>query len=225
MSIDLKLVSHKLCPYVQRARIVLEEKSIPYNVEFIDLADKPQWFLDISPLGKVPVLLVNSRPLFESAAIIEYLDEVTPGSLHPLGPFDRAINRAWIEVASNVLDVIARLYNAKDNEAFASSMDLLGRRFRSVERSLGSGPYFNGASFSLVDAAFAPVFRYFNVIDHYTGVDLFADTPAVTAWRGCLSRRRSVQRAVVGEYPELLTQFLLQRNSILSKRVHSQIAA
>ena len=54
---NLKLISHNLCPYVQRSRIVLEEKAVPHELEFIDLAAKPDWFLAISPLGKVPVLL------------------------------------------------------------------------------------------------------------------------------------------------------------------------
>ena len=68
---ELKLISHHLCPYVQRARIVLEEKSVPHELEFVDLADKPDWFLEISPLGKVPVLLVDGQPLFESVVIAE----------------------------------------------------------------------------------------------------------------------------------------------------------
>ena len=51
-----KLISHKLCPYVQRAVIALSEKGIPFGRIDIDLASKPDWFLSISPLGKTPVL-------------------------------------------------------------------------------------------------------------------------------------------------------------------------
>ncbi len=58
MTAALKLISHKLCPYVQRAVIALKEKGVPFERIDIDLANKPDWFLKISPLGKVPVLLV-----------------------------------------------------------------------------------------------------------------------------------------------------------------------
>lgn len=47
---NLKLISHTLCPYVQRARIVLDEKAIPHDIEFIDLNAKPEWNLKLSPV-------------------------------------------------------------------------------------------------------------------------------------------------------------------------------
>ena len=83
MTIKLTLVSHLLCPYVQRAAIVLAEKGIDFERINIDLANKPDWFLKISPLGKTPVLLVNGKPIFESAVICEYLEETTVNPLHP----------------------------------------------------------------------------------------------------------------------------------------------
>jgi glutathione S-transferase len=81
MSQQLELISHYLCPYVQRAVITSIEKNIPHDRTYIDLANKPEWFLTISPLGKVPLLKVAGEILFESAVICEYLDEISPGSL------------------------------------------------------------------------------------------------------------------------------------------------
>jgi len=212
----LKLISHYLCPYVQRARIVLAEKNIPHDLEFIDLADKPAWFNRISPLGKVPVLLTDERPLFESAVITEYLDEVTPDSLHPSDPYERARNRAWIEYASSTLDVIAGLYNAKDEATFDERAEALRGRFRTLEGELNSGPYFNGPPFSLVDAAFGPVFRYFDVIETFTDLEFFDDLPKVIRWRHELDMRPSVRTAVVADYPQRLVRFFLARGSVLS---------
>jgi glutathione S-transferase len=51
-----ELVSHHLCPYVQRAAIVLTEKGVSFKRTLIDLDNKPDWFKAISPLGKVPLL-------------------------------------------------------------------------------------------------------------------------------------------------------------------------
>jgi glutathione S-transferase len=221
----LRLISHKLCPYVQRARIVLAEKSVPHEIEFIDLADKPRWFLDISPLGKVPVLLVDGEPIFESAVITEYLDETTPESLHPANPFDKAQNRAWIEFASSTLSAIAGFYGAKDKGMFNEKVELLVRRFQTLEIALTRTPYFNGEDFSLVDAAFGPVFRYFDVIERYADFGFFEGTPKVLAWRKALRRRSSVQSAVVEDYPKRLHQFFLNRDSVLTHIIRQKHAA
>ena len=221
----LKLISHKLCPYVQRTRIVLAEKSVPHEIKFIDLANKPQWFLDISPLGKVPVLLVDGEPVFESAVIAEYLDEITHGSLHPRDSLEKARNRSWIEYASKTLDAIGGFYNAKNQASFNEKIDLLVLRFQALESKLGKGPYFNGAYFSLVDAAFGPVFRYFDVIERYTDFGFFADTLKVRAWRRALRQRSSVQKAVVGDYEQRLHQFFLNRDSVLTRIINQQYAA
>ena len=73
------LISFDICPFVQRSVITLEEKGVKYNIKYIELENKPDWFLAISPFGKVPVLQVNDKVLFESAVINEYLDETVPG--------------------------------------------------------------------------------------------------------------------------------------------------
>ena len=221
----LHLVSHRLCPYVQRARIVLAEKNIPHDFEFIDLANKPDWFLAISPLGKVPVLCVDGKPLFESAVIAEYLDEISPGSLHPADPFEKARNRAWIEFASATLNSIAAFYRADDERAFADAGAVLRQRFESLEEALGDGPYFNGAVFSIVDAAFAPVFRYFEVIDEVVDRGFTDDLPRVRTWRRSLAARPSVQNAVVHDYHQRLRDFIAGLGSELGRRIERKAAA
>lgn len=203
---DLKLVSHRLCPYVQRARIVLQEKRIPHEIEFIDLADKPAWFRELSPLGKVPLLLVDGRPLFESSVIAEYLDEISPGSLHPRNVFEKARHRSWIEFASTVLGQIATLYRA-DADDLEPAVAGLRRHFERLDAQLGDGPWFGGRRFSLADAAFAPVFRYFDVLGRYRDFGVFDGLPRVAAWRAALAVRPSVRDAVVEDYAERLHGF------------------
>ena len=103
----LVLVSHPLCPYVQRVAILLAEKGVPFERRDIDLRDKPRWFLEVSPLGKTPVLLVDGQPGFESAVICEYLDETASPRLHPADPLRRAQHRSWSEFGSAVLGASA----------------------------------------------------------------------------------------------------------------------
>ena len=211
------LVSHHLCPYVQRAAIALAERDVPFRRETVDLANKPDWFKAISPTGKVPLLIVDGQyVLFESAAICDYLDETLPTRLHPDDPIERARHRAWIEFASATLNDIAGLYSARDEAAFEGKLHDLTARFRRVEEELPDGPFFAGPKFSLVDAAFGPVFRYFDVVETFFETGVFAGTPKTLAWREALSQRPSVRNAVSPDYGARLRSFVLARNSYLS---------
>jgi glutathione S-transferase len=215
----LTLISHALCPYVQRAVIALNEKHAPYERIDIDLRNKPDWFLGISPLGKTPVLNVGEQPVFESAVICEYLEDTVGPALHPEDPLERAQHRGWIEFASVTLNNIWSFYTAKDDSAYQTAGSALVARFMQIEKVLHDGPYFSGRHFSLVDAAFAPVFRYFDVFDSVSGIDVFADTPRVRAWRSALSERASVKSAVGQNYPELLRQFVIDQKGVLAQRL------
>jgi len=211
----LELISHYLCPYVQRAVITLLEKGIPHDRTYIDLANKPDWFLKISPLGKVPLLKVENDILFESAVICEYLDEITPDSLHPSDPLTKAKHRGWIEYGSSILNTIAGFYNAPTPEAFELKRLELKNKFQWIEDHRNCDLYFDGNDFSLVDATFAPIFRYFDVLDAIADFGIFTETPCVTNWRQALQLRSSVPIAVVEDYPQRLLTFFKQRNSHL----------
>lgn len=219
MSAPLVLVSHALCPYVQRAAIVLTEKGVPFERRDIDLASKPAWFLKVSPLGKTPVLLVGDEAIFESAVICEYLDETAMPRLHPANALQRAQHRAWMEFGSTLLNLIGAFYNAADEPALGGRAAEIRVRFERLEATLGEGPYFAGEHFSIVDAVFGPVFRYFDVFDAIGDFGFWSDLPRLQQWRRALSLRPSVSAAVRLDYPELLRRFLLARRSALSRRM------
>lgn len=212
----LELVSHPLCPYVQRAVITLLEKQIPHDRTYIDLGNKPDWFLQISPLGKVPLLRVDDEVLFESAVICEYLNEITPGSLHPADPLERAKHRAWIEFGSSILNTISGFYNAPNRHLFEQKQQELLDKFTWIERHGLGKPYFAGEVFSLVDTVYAPIFRYFDVFETLIDRDFFANTPTVKRWRQALQSHPHVKSAVVEDYSQRLLIFLQQRMSYLS---------
>jgi glutathione S-transferase len=224
MAARLKLISHKLCPYVQRAVIALTEKGTAFERIDIDLAHKPDWFLAISPLGKTPVLQVDDVAIFESAVILEYLEETQPSPLHPADPLRRAEHRAWIEFGSAVLNDIAGFYAAPDEAVFKARTSQLEARFARLETRVVATPWFDGESFSLVDAVFGPVFRYFDVFDEIADFGILTGKPKLARWRQALAARASVRTAVSADYPALLRDFLERRNSWLS-RLQAQVAA
>ena len=216
MTATLRLISHKLCPYVQRAVIALTEKGAPFERIDIDLANKPEWFLKLSPLGKTPVLLVGEVAIFESAVILEYLEETQPKPLHPADPLVRAEHRAWVEFGSAVLSDIAAFYTAPDEATFKAKTAQLEQRFSRLEARIAAEPWFDGAEFSLVDAVFGPVFRYFDVFDEIADFGILADKPKIARWRRNLAARPSVRTAVSADYPALLRDFIERRKSWLS---------
>jgi glutathione S-transferase len=218
---DLTLISHHLCPYVQRAVVALSEKGVAFERLDVDLASKPAWFRAISPLGKVPLLKV-ARPgrgdvvLFESAVICEFIEETQGGPpLHPADPIARAEHRAWIEFASAILNDISAFYTAPDPGLFEVKRTALAAKFERLEHALTDGPFFAGERFSLVDAAFGPAFRYFDVFDAIADFRILKDKPKIAAWRQALSSRPSVQSAVAQDYPARLRRFLEAQTSHL----------
>jgi glutathione S-transferase len=220
----LTLVSHHLCPYVQRAAIALAEKGVAYERAYVDLANKPEWFKALSPLGKTPILKVGERAIFESAVILEYLEETQPRPLHPSDPLRRAEHRSLIEFGSAVLNDIWGLYSAADPAAFDAKRKQLAERCAWLEGRLGAGPWFDGANFSLVDAVFAPIFRYFDAFDRIGSFGILTDLPRIARWRATLSARPSVRSAVGADYDERLCNFLLARSAHLSMLMRAKAA-
>ena len=214
---SLRLISHKLCPYVQRAVIALTEKGVAFERVDVDLANKPDWFLKVSPLGRTPVLQVGAAAIFESAVILEYLEETEPKPLHPVDPLRRAEHRGWIEFGSAVLNDIAGFYSAPDETAFEAKATQLEARFVRLEARIAASPWFDGEAFSLVDAVFGPVFRYFDVFDEIGEFGILKNKSKLSRWRASLAARPSVKSAVSVEYAALLRDFLRRRNSWISQ--------
>ena len=218
---NLHLISFKTCPFVQRAVITLKYKNIDFDITYIDLADPPDWFAEISPLGKVPVLKVDDEILFESAVINEFLDDVTDGALQPKEPLARAKNRAWIEFASDMLGNLYMMKMSKTENDYLKYRALLTDQMYRVEKRLGDGPWFNGADFSLADTAFAPLFRQNAVADYQLSVIDTDSMPKVDAWSRRLLALPSVRESVVDNF-EALFLGALERNGSYSL---SRIAA
>jgi len=217
------LISHHLCPYVQRAVIVLTEKDIAHRRSYIDLANKPDWLASISPLGRVPVLEVNTGAaeksvVFESQVIAEYLDEVTEGSLHPGDPLEKARHRSWIEFGSETLNAIGGFYSAKDADAFEEKRNALAAKFSRIEREL-AGPFFAGTGFQMIDGVWGTIFRYVDVFDRIDDFGLLHNSRKLTTWRTTIMARTSIADAPPEGYSDRLMQFLAARKSHISSLI------
>ena len=187
----------------------MRAKDVEFEVTFVNLRDKPDWFLKISPHGKVPVLKVDEEILFESNAIAEFLDETVPPRLHPEDPILRARNRAWTDYVPTFSSALNGVYYTKTREDMEAG---LARAPQAVERleqaiALGrgnDGPYFNGPALSLVDAAYAPFLQRFVIADGFLRTGLLDGFPHVKAWTDTLLSNEVVTGAVA---PNFLEEF------------------
>jgi len=202
----LTLVSFDACPFVQRAAIMLEEQGREYDLKYIDLANRPEWFWKISPLGKVPVLEVDGEPIFESVAILEYLDETAEsGRLLPENPVTRAKQRMWIIYIGNIMSKAWQLQAAPDEARVRELTKEIRGHFADLTKNLtGDGPLWGGQAYTMVDAAIAPILQRLAWAEKLEPtLGLFDDMPKMRAWRDALLARPSTTASIV---PDLETR-------------------
>ncbi len=212
---QLELISFKLCPFVQRSVITLRHKEVPFDTTFIQLDDPPEWFGELSPLGKVPVLKVDDAVLFESAVINEFLDESCGDRMLASDPLERAQQRAWIELGSAAIFAMFGSITAPEEPGSTAKRDELAKLFGHLERQLAKAPpapspFFTGARLSLVDAAFAPLFqRLFAlpepILDWNT-------VPTVKRWAERLVEEPVVRASLPDGFDELFPMMLRKQN-------------
>jgi glutathione S-transferase len=211
----LELVSFALCPFVHRATITLLEKGVPYATKYIDLKDKPEWFLKISPRGKVPVLVADGTVIFESAVIVEFLDETHPPRIIPEDPFERARQRAWVEPANDLFGAQYELVTTNGPEEFDRALGNIRSIARRFEESI-RGSYFAGEALGIVDVAVAPAFLRMGLLESRTKHRFLSDTPKVKAWAERLASRDSVRRGVPDGFEEMFFVSLKSRGGRLA---------
>jgi glutathione S-transferase len=210
------LVSSKTCPFVQRAVILLEEKQVEHEVKYVDLADKPQWFLDKSPRGKVPLLIVDGVTLFESQAICEYLDETSGDQrLAPEDPVLRARDRAWFPFAGeDLFGSVFRVMTSTTEAQFDSERQELGVRLsRLAQEKTGRWLSGDGSRFGLADVAVAPVFTRLAFFDRLTHTSWLEGMPELAEYAKRLLARPAMLRSVPEDFETALRRLLGQKKS------------
>ncbi len=200
----------------------MRAKRVEFDVTYINLLDKPDWFLKISPHGKVPVLVVGDEPLYESNAIAEFLEEMVPPRLHPEDPVKRARNRAWTDFTPDFAKALMGIYYTKTPEAMEEGLAQAPRRVarleEAIERERGNdGPFFNGDTLCLVDAAYAPFFQRFAFAERYLATGFLDAFPLVKAWSDALLSEELVTGSVVSHFEDEFAKSLTRREFYVAR--------
>jgi len=213
-----KLIGAKTCPFVQRCLIALLIKEASFETEFINLDEKPDWFLKLSPTGKVPVLLIdNTEILFESAVINEFLDQIIPPVLFASTPMQQAKNRSWIEFSASLMVNLFTLVTTQEEAKVSSTAEQLAKGFAWLETANIGTPYFNSHHFSLVDIAFAPLFYRLKMLSKYYPLDFYQNHPAILQWSENVLKHPKVMQTMSDEYEKLIIANFKRRQGILAR--------
>ncbi|ROV59142.1 glutathione S-transferase family protein [Vibrio ponticus] len=212
----IKIVSFKICPFVQRVTAALEAKQIPYEIEFISLSDKPQWFLDISPNGQVPLLVTEAgTALFESDAIIEYIEDEYGPLEQGISNEQRALDRAWSYLGAKHYLAQCSTMRSSDQALFSERLTNLQKAFAKVEQQLGEGAYFKGEQLSNVDIAWLPLLHRAHIIKQHSCVDMLQGFPKVQAWQQALLETGLMARSVPEDFEQVFANFYLSEQTHL----------
>ncbi len=212
---ELELISFELCPYVQRSVINLLYNKIEFKRTNIDLKNKPEWFLKLSPLGKVPVLKVGGEVLFESAVINEYLDEINGGLLLSRDPIEKAKQRAWIEYASDLNGLSKKACESSSKEILENNLKQIFEKLNWLEQVHSGKDYFSEMGFSLVDTSYAPFFMRLSLIPNIDLDERWKEIPNVFKWKEILINLDCVKNSVPENFVEISKKRYKENGSII----------
>jgi glutathione S-transferase len=198
----IELISHPLCPFVHRAAALLTEYQVPYERKFVDLQNKPSWFLQISPRGKVPVLVVDGTAIFESNVILEYLAERFAPDLLLTDPLARARRRMWMEVSNDLMTSNYKMAVATSAAERTAAIDAARDTLARFETLLSPGPFVAGDRPGLVDFAAGPALIRFDKLRGELAVDVFKDLPRAAAWANAIARRAAFTDTLPTDFDE-----------------------
>lgn len=216
MTNKIKLVTSRFSPYGHRVEMALTEKNIPHERVYIELSNKPDWFIKDAPLGKVPLLYVDEKPLFESTAICEFLEETFPQHpLHPQETYSKNWHRGWMEFSNGLMASLFGIIFAQDQENFDIKKAEMISKLAILDKHLKFNPYFDGEKFFLVDIFMASVFKPLTFIDNKFTLEIFDLHKNVATYVESVVTRGSLTKALPTDYEDIFRSFLERKKSHL----------
>lgn len=212
----LELISFKLCPFAQRAIILLNAQKIDFEITYINPMDPPDWFKAISPTGQVPLLKADDQIIFESSVITEFINDISVTNIHPENVVQKANNRSWIAFSSSMFDDMFGMV-VGDEEKFNASKSALFGKLKKLETVKNTETFFNGDNFNMIDAAMAPIFMRLAWINEFTDNALsLAEFKNLSAWSKSILAVKTVKTSVVDGLDDVYYSNIEGREGYLS---------
>ncbi len=220
---SIKLYSHDYGPFPHIVRIALSEKGVQLGeeveIENVDPEDKPKDFLQVSPTGKTPLLLVDGEPIFETVAVLECVDGLFDGgpAFQPQDPVARARDRSWTLLGLELQMDSFRTVMAPDLEGHQDNAREVVAKLTRLSAQLGSGPYFGGEQVGLVDFAYAALFLRMQLFEDAFGWAVLKDLPPIQRWAQALLARPSIRATMPSDFETSIVGFLRSRGGYITR--------
>jgi len=216
----MKLYIFKICPFVEKIKILLHIKKL--NCEFweVNIRSKPEWFVQLTPEATVPLLEIKDCDgkihfINESTIICDYLDEISDSSLYPNDPVKKAFNKLWINRADPLIFDAYHMIHAKSEEEFYEKKMIVDKKLSALESIIDSGPYFNGPTFSMIDIAHAPIFFRFECLSRLYHIHLLSEFPKLKAWSENILNKQEVRSGFINTFDKEFEEILRLKKSFL----------
>ena len=161
------LYSYRRCPYAMRARMALKYAGIEFEHREIELRNKPQSMLLVSPKGTVPVLCLGNIVLDQSLDIMRWA--ITQSDPDGWGTADEIAAQAWIAKNDGPFKVLLDQYKYPNRFPELDQVAVLNEALQvmllPLEQSLQTTPYLMGDQLTWVDVAIFPFIRQFSMVD------------------------------------------------------------
>lgn len=201
----IKLHYHPMSTYARRVRMALLEKQIPHELVLVDMAARKHRepaYLALNPYGRVPTLQEEDFLLYESTAILTYLEAAYPQP--PLVPADRR-QRALVEMHMKLCDIqmtrqtgtiiFPKRFLPKerwDEKAMAQAKDEIEKHLEILERQIAGKQYLVADRYTLAEVCYTPFVQFLPLME-------ITPPPAVAKWvEQMLARPSAVQTAPAG---------------------------
>lgn len=213
---NFKLYTSPLSPYGHRVEMCLLEKNISFERIYVDLGNKPDWFIQLSPLGKAPILQIENQVLFDSIAICEYLEETFKEvALHPVDPIQKAINRGWMDFSNGLVSSIFQLASTQNIESFEAKILEIKDKINHFDNNLPTTKFFNGDNISIIDICMVSAIIPFTFIESEFAIDINDNEGVFFDYCNNLMNIENLNKIIPENYEEIFRGYLTKRNSYL----------
>jgi glutathione S-transferase len=215
---NLKFITSKLSPFAHRVEMTLLEKNAKFEKQEVDLANKPDWFIKDAPMGKIPLLYIDDKILFESIAICEYLEEtIKENPLHPTDPYLKSWNRAWMEYLNGLVASCFGVAFATDKNILDDKIIETYKKIEHLGKYINPKPFFNNNNLTLVDIFCATAFVPIMFLQKNYKIQLFPENAIITNYYNHLSSLENLIKVVPTDYNNIFNNLLTRKNSYLLK--------
>lgn len=216
----MKLYIFKICPFVEQVKILLQEKKLPCEFHEVNIRSKPEWFLQLTPEATVPLLEIkdlggNTLFINETSIICDYLDEISGSTLYPPDAARKAYNKLWVSRAGKLIFDAYYMTHSKSVPEFHEKKAIVDKILSILESNMNFLPFFNGAEFSMVDIAYAPIFFRFECLSRLHNIHLLEAYPKLEAWSRKILDKPEVRSGFIETFDQEFEELLLLKESFI----------